>query len=68
MLKSLWWQAEYKNLQGMDQAVTQFSAYLILVITEDTEGHKVLFEIRQTANVSMQYIHKKTNKTKQKEA
>lgn len=52
----------------MDQAVTQFSAYLILVITEDTEGHKVLFEIRQTANVSMQYIHKKTNKTKQKGA
>lgn len=43
----------------MDQAVTQFSAYMILVITEDTEGHKVLFEIRQPANVNMQHVHKK---------
>lgn len=41
----------------MDQAVTQFSAYMILVITEDTEGHEVLFEKRQPANVNMQYIH-----------
>lgn len=44
----------------MDQAVTHFSAYMILVITEDSEGHKVLFEIRQPAKVNMQYIHKKT--------
>lgn len=43
----------------MDQAVIQFSAYMILVITEDTEGHKVLFEIRQPANVNMQHVHKK---------
>lgn len=41
----------------MDQAVTHFSAYMILVITEDSEGHKVLFEIRQPAKVNMQYIH-----------
>lgn len=50
----------------MDQAVTQFSAYRILVITKDTEGHKVLFEIRQPANVNMQYTHlkkEKNNKT-----
>lgn len=45
----------------MDQAVTQFSAHMILVITDDTEGHKVLFEIKQPANVNMQYIHKKKN-------
>lgn len=51
----------------MDQAVTQFSAYMILVITKDTEGHKVLFEIRQPANVNMQYTHlKKKKTTKQK--
>lgn len=48
----------------MDQAVTQFSAYMILVITEDTEGHKVLFEIRQPANVNMQHVHKKKNQNK----
>lgn len=48
----------------MDQAVTQFSANMILVITEDTEGHKVLFELKQPANVNMQYIHKKKIKKK----
>lgn len=52
----------------MDQAVTQFSANMILVITEDTEGHKVLFELKQPANVNMQYIHKKKLKKKKKGA